>query len=756
MEQRRASVNKVEKDHFNTKERISRSMKRTEREALQCRANSLKRAMSNCIDWQDRPNIKPTRRFSLRVDHIPKGKKTFKRLNFGRYLIHEMIAVQTQTSSADTSPCSSPVPIPPINVMSPSSSTTRLTCISPLPDIRRDSVDEQFLNTLNLPAPKEFADPNSRRCSAAQPTLIEENEESTGSGKTIKTAMDSSSLKVTFLSDSVATTAPTSVTLEHDTKPILFDFDLERAKAYSVADDNGSNGNLGIPNVATCSEGEYIGFTPIEVLERNLLRQQQMNPSIANSNNSLQVPSINIMDGLERLPIENVYVSDNITIIDTDAIVLQEQKPQQQQHSSSDEQLPGEASDLLSTISNEECSVKSEILDRPSESSQINVADIIQDLDLDQIGHIDSPDASDNTDMLHGESLLDDVSSLLGQDLLGALQDSTMTDDSTLCTLERERSRRRSLKQHLKQQQAQNGAGPQQTSDEPQQYGFENRLFDLTDKRTGEPKRYPSLAQFDIENDIARKSFKRQKSLKSASFKRRQDALKLEQENNKLLDAIQIQIQGSHSDLSEPEQETIKESKSKPPNLKLDESNLNDDGAAGGCDEAKYSKEISEKDEIKKKRIPHISFVIEPPSPSISDHELRSAKLNEIRRHSSHTPSLLAPKDIEMNRRHSGNNPNLLGLDRDHVKFLSCSPAATRRISVGSLFKPNEGIPLSLGASKSNMYGGSTMFGEKDMKHSEERKREKERDKERMMNKRLPIINPLVQLPSWPSKSPFF
>lgn len=634
--------------------------------------------------------------------------------------------------------------------MSPSSSTTRLTCISPLPDIRRDSVDEQFLNTLNLPAPKEFADPNSRRCSAAQPALIEENEDSTGSGKTIKTVLDSSSLKVTFLSDSVATTAPTSVTLENDTKPIFFDFDLDNAKAYSVADDSGCNSNLGIPTT-TCSEGDYIGFTPIEVLERNLLRQQQMNPSTTNSNNSLQVPSINVMDGLERLSIENVYVSDNITIIDTDVILAQEQKQQplqQQQQSSSDEQLPGEASDLLSTISNEECSVKSEILDRPSESSQLNVADIIQDLDLDQFGHIDSPDASDNTDMLHGESLLDDVSSLLGQDLLGALQDSTMTDDSTLCTLERERSRRRSLKQHLKQQQS--GAGPQQ-ADENQQYGFENRLFDLTEKRTGEPKRYPSLAQFDIENDIARKSFKRQKSLKSASFKRRQDALKLEQENNKLMDAIQIQIQGSHSDLSEPEQETVKESKSKPPNLKLDESNLIDEGASGGCDEAKYSKETSEKDEIKKKRIPHISFVIEPPSPSMSDHELRSAKLNEIRRHSSHTPSLLAPKDIEMNRRHSGNNPNLLGLDREHVKFLSCSPAATRRISVGSLFKPNEGIPLSLGASKSNIYGGSTMFGERE-KNSEERKREKEREKERMMNKRLPIINPLVQLPSWPSK----
>ena len=50
----------------------------------------------------------------------------------------------------------------------------------------------------------------------------------------------------------------------------------------------------------------------------------------------------------------------------------------QQERSSSDEN-PGEASDILSAISNEECSVTSEILDRQSENnSQIHVADLIQ------------------------------------------------------------------------------------------------------------------------------------------------------------------------------------------------------------------------------------------------------------------------------------------------------------------------------------------------------------------------------------------
>lgn len=59
-----------------------------------------------------------------------------------------------------------------------------------------------------------------------------------------------------------------------------------------------------------------------------------------------------------------------------------------------------------------------------------------------------------------------------------------------------------------------------------------------------------------------------------------------------------------------------------------------------------------------------------------------------MRRHSSHSPSL-SPReyDKDKDRRHSGINPNLLGLDSEHMKFLNCSPAASRRISCGSLFK---------------------------------------------------------------------
>lgn len=64
----------------------------------------------------------------------------------------------------------------------------------------------------------------------------------------------------------------------------------------------------------------------------------------------------------------NVYTSDNMTIIDTDA-------PDR----SSSEDIPGEASDVLSAISNEECSVTSEILDKaPDVDPQGFVAEQIQ------------------------------------------------------------------------------------------------------------------------------------------------------------------------------------------------------------------------------------------------------------------------------------------------------------------------------------------------------------------------------------------
>lgn len=271
---------------------------------------------------------------------------------------------------------------------------------------------------------------------------------------------------------------------------------------------------------------------------------------------------------------------------------------------------------------------------------------------------------------------MDDISSVLGHDVFGPLQDSTITDDTTtLCTVESMKNRKRSLKI---------------CNSNATQFGFENRVFDLD--HTEEP-RYCSLAKFDG-NDIARKSFKKLNRNKSASFKKsnannnndninksnrddenrdnddineRSNRVKVESDSN--LNTIKIQIQGSHSDLSalsETEYEVSRQTK------------IDYKGVIMASDD-----ETKDEKETEKRRI---SFAIDPPSPAIN-HELRAIRNNEYRRHSSHTPASLAPREVDINRRHSGHNPNLLTLDSQHMRFLSCSPAATRRISCGSLFK---------------------------------------------------------------------
>lgn len=93
-------------------------------------------------------------------------------------------------------------------------------------------------------------------------------------------------------------------------------------------------------------------------------------------------------------------------------------------------------------------------------------------------------------------------------------------------------------------------------------------------------------------------------------------------------------------------------------------------------------------DRYTEKRRPNVSVVIDPSTPKMSDH-LRALRGSEYyRRHSSHTPGILqVPREVDINRRHSNHNPNLLNLDSEHVKYLSCSPAASRRISCGTIFK---------------------------------------------------------------------
>lgn len=187
----------------------------------------------------------------------------------------------------------------------------------------------------------------------------------------------------------------------------------------------------------------------------------------------------------------------------------------------------GETSDIVSAISNEECSVTSEILDqRASESYPVNVGEMIQDLNDDRIGHIDSPETSETTDALHGESLMDDISSVLGHDMFGLLQDNTITEDTTtLCSFDPPNLPRTNSMRN-KSFKKKNSRPPQNSnSNEPPQFGFENRIFDLPDlaKDPKEPVRYCSLAKFEEGNDIARKSFRlsqRTTTTRSASIKK--------------------------------------------------------------------------------------------------------------------------------------------------------------------------------------------------------------------------------------------
>jgi len=139
---RRFSFGKPEKDKINNKERTGRTLKRSEKEAVHGRANSLKRVISSLIQSIESKN---------------KTEGNFRKMS-----------LKSNYKSSETSPCTSPLPMPPINVATPSPSP-RLTCISPLPDLRRDSMDENFLNTLSIPVPRQFADDASRRNSHAMP-----------------------------------------------------------------------------------------------------------------------------------------------------------------------------------------------------------------------------------------------------------------------------------------------------------------------------------------------------------------------------------------------------------------------------------------------------------------------------------------------------------------------------------------------------------------------------------------------------------
>ncbi|XP_018571339.1 diacylglycerol kinase eta [Anoplophora glabripennis] len=389
-----------------------------------------------------------------------------------------------------------------------------------------------------------------------------------------------------------------------------------------------------------------------------------------------------------------------------------------------------ECSSILSAISNEEVSITSEILDQKSFVPRKDSDG--EDLN-GHICHIDSPetDTYPNSDIIHGESLMDDISSMLGE-VYGYGQDSienTYTDDTTLFPSDiviTSPERKISLKKDSLERKRRSSRTKMETKvDEDTQFGFENRAFMsqhvfLDNKFEAEPApRYCSLAQFVEGNDIARRSFKRPKPSSKTS--------KTEANINRqstLMEEIEVGTpsqKGSQGSLNKLEKELSNVSTS---TLKA----LDDE---------------KEKEETCK--FPQVSVIVEPPSPVLNE-QIRSERIEHIRIEieGEIDPDIellcskadrLSTSDVTTSNNSS--NSNLLGIDNE--QFLTRSPAATRRISCCSMLNPAETAALAAAAAATKFYG-------------EAEKKESEKREERE-NRKLPIINPLVRLPTWPNVS---
>ncbi|KRF78934.1 diacylglycerol kinase eta isoform X3 [Drosophila virilis] len=840
------SIEKTEKDNINTNERRnSRSLRSSEKEALQSRANSVKRAIYNVVEHSEPGRPK---RYQRKLSITP----------------FEALKIPINNSGEST-PCSSPLPIiPPINIISPTMETSRLTCISPLPDTRRDSVDETFFNSINLPAPRQFAD--SRRSSGV-PEVIQELEEGANgekvyhisrlslsgganiddAGNRLSPGSDAgdntpTERKVDFLRVPIMTSEPIVDPLS-DYRPIEV---FERTYYMTRELDKDKERNASIQK--DCEKEDVDTNEKCEPL--------QPQPALVHTCN-LQVPGVVVTPHSQ-----NVYTSASLTIIDTDAQANTEQ--------SSSEDLGGEASDVLSAISNEECSVASEIFDKPEPGHSLG--DILQNLDASNFTHIDSPETSDETEAMHGESLMDDISSVLGHDITNALQDNTITDDTTtLCSEHAGPSkppRKKSmsaLTQSKTHPRRRNSSPPRRaqlarmdSDDNPQQFGFENIVFEIDnrcdDQKIREPPRYCSLAQFVEGNDIARQSFKQlmldcnsnsdnnndndQGNTNEEAGTPTNTALTIVYPNlttttmtttSDELDELSTET-AIKIEINDTERSTMctaistttatTTSTTKPLESALVTSTSPTKRSGHGQDVKRITFDESCKKESfddVNPNYPQISVVVRPPTPLRGDSikpaksssssilaasscllGVRTLNSSEIRRHSSHAPSLAVREyDKDKDRRHSGFNPNYLTLDPEHTRFLSSSPAASRRISCGSLFKkkpqkyntkrtyglfnvrffvvaepdirlatlalirpliplPNEALPnlQTLKGSKSSLFMGSSLFGfehfsggDKDDKSG----RDKEKTPTEEANRKLPIINPLVRLPNWPT-----
>nr|XP_049698643.1 diacylglycerol kinase eta isoform X2 [Helicoverpa armigera] len=548
-----------------------------------------------------------------------------------------------------------------------------------------------------LPVPKAFAD--SRRSSAAS-------------------AISAASLHPDNIPDVdedivklISSNPPENFTLDVDNK-------AERSKTSSASPQD----RLSLSNLSSCDTSSC----------KNLLR-----PELERTYNSssLTIPNLVVSDDSDKKSIlqGDTYESDQLTIIDTDKPYTDDEHFEVSARATpasgectpdrrlSSVDLEIEASSSEGSNISDDFSLISEIIDaKPEDLEEAGGIDI---------GHIDSPEVSEttyvNSETLHGESIMDDISSMLGQEVLLAMmgkngENETYTDDTTLFTSDTVSdiamdSRNPSLEKNNEAKLKYMTKIKKPKEPDAEKFGFENRVFYIENAtKVEEQIKYCSLAHFEEGNDIARKSFKKQmrKSLKKRVVEDVSLIHLLPKTNEETLS-----MKGAETPLTPNYME--------PPRLI--------------CDDQISVPELG--------AFPQVSVVVEPPSPSHSE-DKKSLKtcpsrmasvLSDIFDQGTDTLSVNSPEPSigSTRERRQSDNPRLLGqTDPEYGKFLSCSPAATRRISCGSLFKPGE--PDKLSTSVSSIWGEGGASASLGTKESNE------------TTKKLPIINPLVQLPAWP------
>nr|CAD7194555.1 unnamed protein product [Timema douglasi] len=591
------------------------------KEALMSRVNSLKKAIRQLVQHTEQAvdeQNKTTPSFLVTPpppSDIPPSTSPNKL---------QVLPTIEGVSSSEVSPCPTPLQSSFLEL----ALEARLTALSPLPDLRRDSTCDDHLP---LPAPFEFADP--RR------SLVP--------------------------SECGRDTVSPTVTRRHSAsvqgRPAASENKSRRCKSlqYLALDTHH-------PTKEEKDLGNIMTATSRHEFVRRVSQQESTSESIELHRNFTEsvLSQVDDWEGTEsRGPITSALSSpqdNDTTRVDVESLLSTEDDDGALWRRFSD------ANTLLLP--------QGDSLDASNGSRRAST--VLEDIEKD-IGHIDSPETTEMEDLKDHTSECSEVSK--HEDV-----------DEPTCELHEQ-----SLQTELV------AAGfdmcrPSIILSLPEEEVLKVHETDKEDSVQMVKVRGASLAHFSEGNDIARKSFyKHIKPSKTAADK----SLKLatvgaltEQEDSEYLDVVQIQIKGSSGNLNS-------EVSTQRPSLSPSESRDNEELLRFHIQGLLVNSRSEEAFP------PVISVVVNPPSPVMSD-EGAEEECVKLRRHSDDAVKLS------------------LGLDS--------SPAATRRISSGSLLKMPElaGRERSRSVDK-ECYDTSPAAG----------------------GKRLPIINPLVRLPMWPNVS---